>query len=198
MKIGFFGGAFNPPTIAHINLVKEALKEYSFDAIYFVPVNNFYKKQGLIDISQRIDMLNLECKNNSKMFVSEIEKEMNREFKANEIFEIIKEKYSDDDLYFLMGEDNYEKMSSWENYEKLKEYKYLIFQRRESKALEIKSPNIIYMENKENLKISSSIIRNMIRKNQDIEKYVSKNVKEYIIENNLYRKRNEREYYKVY
>ena len=33
MKIGFFGGAFNPPTIAHINLVKEALKEYSFDAI---------------------------------------------------------------------------------------------------------------------------------------------------------------------
>ena len=45
MKIGFFGGAFNPPTIAHINLVKEALKEYSFDAIYFVPVNNFYKKQ---------------------------------------------------------------------------------------------------------------------------------------------------------
>ena len=72
MKIGFFGGAFNPPTIAHINLVKEALKEYSFDAIYFVPVNNFYKKQGLIDISQRIDMLNLECKNNSKMFVSEI------------------------------------------------------------------------------------------------------------------------------
>ena len=86
MKIGFFGGAFNPPTIAHINLVKEALKEYSFDAIYLVPVNNFYKKQGLIDISQRIDMLNLECKNNSKMFVSEIEKEMNREFKANEIF----------------------------------------------------------------------------------------------------------------
>ena len=120
------------------------------------------------------------------MFVSEIEKEMNREFKANEIFEIIKEKYSDDDLYFLMGEDNYEKMSSWENYEKLKEYKYLIFQRRENKALEIKSPNIIYMENKENLKISSSIIRNMIRKNQDIEKYVSKDVKEYIIENNLY------------
>ena len=42
------------------------------------------------------------------------------------------------------------------------------------------------MENKENLKISSSIIRNMIRKNQDIEKYVSKDVKEYIIENNLY------------
>ena len=186
MKIGFFGGAFNPPTIAHINLVKEALKEYSFDAIYFVPVNNFYKKQGLIDISQRIDMLNLECKNNSKMFVSEIEKEMNREFKANEIFEIIKETYSVDDLYFLMGEDNYEKMSSWENYEKLKEYKYLIFQRRENKALEIKNPNIIYMENKENLKISSSIIRNMIRKNQDIEKYVSKDVKEYIIENNLY------------
>ena len=36
-------------------------------------------------------MLNLECKDNSKMFVSDIEQEMNRSFKANEIFEIIKD-----------------------------------------------------------------------------------------------------------
>lgn len=186
MKIGFFGGAFNPPTIAHINLVKMALEEYSFDAIYFVPVNNFYKKVGLIDISKRIDMLNLECTENPKMQVLDIEREMNRAFKANEIFEILKEKYPDDEIYFLMGEDNYEKMSSWENYEKLKQYKYLVFQRKENKKMKVTPPNIIYMQNTENLKISSSIIRAMIRKEQDIEKYVSKDVKKYILENNLY------------
>ena len=44
MKLGFFGGSFNPPTIAHYNLIKQALKEYNFDKVYFVPVNDYYKK----------------------------------------------------------------------------------------------------------------------------------------------------------
>jgi nicotinic acid mononucleotide adenylyltransferase len=33
MKIGFFGGSFNPPTIAHLNLAKQAVKEYNYPVI---------------------------------------------------------------------------------------------------------------------------------------------------------------------
>ena len=48
MKIGFFGGSFNPPTIAHLDLVKKAIQKYQLDKVYFVPVNNFYKKEELL------------------------------------------------------------------------------------------------------------------------------------------------------
>ncbi len=43
-KLGFFGGSFNPVTIAHINLIKKAIKEFNLDKVYFIPMNDYYKK----------------------------------------------------------------------------------------------------------------------------------------------------------
>ena len=74
MKIGFFGGSFNPPTIAHLNLAKQAVKEYNLDKLYFVPVNNKKKKKDLIDIDLRIQMLESICLYEDKLLVSNIEK----------------------------------------------------------------------------------------------------------------------------
>ena len=83
MKLGFFGGSFNPPTIAHYNLIKQALKEYNFDKVYFVPVNDYYKKEKLISIDQRIEMLNLLCKKESNIEVLDIEKKNQQQTKCN-------------------------------------------------------------------------------------------------------------------
>jgi len=185
MRIGFFGGAFNPPTIAHFDLAKNAIENYSFDKIYFVPVNNFYHKKELIDIKQRIDMLQIMCSKANNIYVSEVEKENNRLFKAHEIFKLIENKYSKDDVYFLMGEDNFEKMPKWENYEQLKQYKYLVFQRKEE-PLQVKKENIIYMKNKDTLNICSTEIRNKIKEKEKIDNLVTKEVQEYIQKNHLY------------
>ena len=47
MKIGFFGGSFNPPTVAHIYLAKEAVSQCKLDKVVFVPMNDYYKKDYL-------------------------------------------------------------------------------------------------------------------------------------------------------
>lgn len=47
MKIGFFGGCFNPPTIAHINLAKKVLEKCNLDKLIFVPIGDFYSKKDL-------------------------------------------------------------------------------------------------------------------------------------------------------
>ena len=41
-KLGFFGGSFNPPTYAHINVAKMSIEKFNLDAVYFVPVGNLY------------------------------------------------------------------------------------------------------------------------------------------------------------
>jgi nicotinate-nucleotide adenylyltransferase len=46
-KIGFYGGAFNPPTIAHIKMAKKALNELNLDKIIFMPVGDLYQKSNL-------------------------------------------------------------------------------------------------------------------------------------------------------
>ena len=63
MKIGFFGGSFNPPSIAHLKLAKKAIKECKLDKVIFVPIGDFYDKEDLAPISDRIQMLKISCKN---------------------------------------------------------------------------------------------------------------------------------------
>jgi len=48
MKIGFFGGSFNPPTNAHIALAQKAIKECMLDKVVFVPMNDYYRKKELV------------------------------------------------------------------------------------------------------------------------------------------------------
>lgn len=186
MKLGFFGGSFNPPTIAHYNLIKQAISEYDFDKVYFVPMNDYYKKAGLIDMGKRIDMLELLCKNDSKMEVSDIEREMNYASSAIDSFRLIEKRYSNNDIYFFMGEDNFSKMETWKDYDELKEYNYIVFQRNDKYSLDINQKNVIYMRNTENLNISSTVIRNRLQKNESIDDFVSSDVKNYILKNKLY------------
>ena len=46
MKIGFFGGCFNPPTNAHVNLAKKVLDECNLNRVVFVPVGDFMVKKN--------------------------------------------------------------------------------------------------------------------------------------------------------
>lgn len=156
MKLGFFGGSFNPPTIAHYNLINQALKQYNFDKVFFVPVNDYYKKANLISIEKRIEMLNLLCTNNPNIDVLDIEKQINKKLDAIDIFKIIEEKYNHNEIFFFIGEDNYKKMHNWKNYDELQKYQYIVFQRDDKEELQIKQENTIYMKNSENLKISST------------------------------------------
>lgn len=185
MKIGFFGGSFNPPTIAHLDLVKKAIEQYKLDKVYFVPVNNFYQKQDLLDINQRINMLKIMCSNEPKLSISDIEVENNRPLKAIDVFEIIEKKFQGNDIYFLMGEDNYLKMSLWSNYEKLQTYNYIVFKRTTNTT--INKENALYITNIKTLNISSSTIREKIKKGEPITNLVTSDIENYIKENKLYK-----------
>ena len=70
-KLGFFGGSFNPPTYAHINVAKMSIEKFNLDAVYFVPVGNLYNKLSLIDENYRYKMLELIC--DDKIMVENIE-----------------------------------------------------------------------------------------------------------------------------
>ena len=67
MRIGFFGGSFNPPTNAHINLAKEVIKVCNLDKVIFVPMGNYYPKEGLAKAEDRLKMLEIACTSSGVM-----------------------------------------------------------------------------------------------------------------------------------
>ncbi|GKE26042.1 nicotinamide/nicotinic acid mononucleotide adenylyltransferase isoform X1, partial [Tanacetum coccineum] len=67
-------GSFNPPTFMHLRLfelARDALNSKGFQVIggYMSPVNDAYKKKGLIPAEHRITMCQLACKSSEFVMV---------------------------------------------------------------------------------------------------------------------------------
>jgi len=173
-KIGFFGGCFNPPTNMHIKIVNNLIETKKVDKVIFVPMNDFYKKEGLIKAEHRYNMLKLATKEYKNLEVDDVEIKENRQLFAIDAFEVIKKSYylksnEEIEIFFIMGSDNFNKMPNWKDYNKIKDnYKYIIIDRNEKE-------------------ISSTEIRNMIKNNdEEVVKYLPEKVYNYIVENELY------------
>ena len=194
-KIGFYGGCFSPPTKAHIGLAQMAIKEYKLDKVVFVPVGDLYEKDNLEKLLHRYNMLKIACRNSEVLQVSDIESRTNICYKAIDIFEKLKESHKQDEIYFLMGADNLEKLPQWKNSQKLAEnYRYIVFDRGTSKVEEIIENNKILKMHKSNFSAiktsefedcSSRQIREKIKKGQKPDD-LDENVYLYIKENSIY------------
>ena len=169
-RLGFFGGSFNPITIAHINLVLEAMEQNKLDKVYFVTMNDKYPKKGLLPIEHRKEMINLVISDNPNKFDMFL-LDNKKEYKAIDSFEIIDNEFKNDERFFIMGSDNYENIKYWKDYEKLQKY------------------NFIVLDRENNLKtkdISSSLVRTYIKDKKNISNLVSDKIEKYIENNNLY------------
>ena len=124
-EYGFFGGSFNPVTIAHIKLAQKAIKQCKLDKVIFVPVGNSYKKTDLADEKIRYDMLKLVTDKYEKIEISDIELNSEKSLMPIEIFSVIQKMYNQDEIFFIMGADNLYKL----NEELQKKYNYIIFER---------------------------------------------------------------------
>ena len=71
MKIGIFGGSFNPPHKMHKTIALTLIKKHYVDKVIFVPTGSKYKyKNNLLSDKVRLEMLELMCHDNNNLEVS--------------------------------------------------------------------------------------------------------------------------------
>ena len=185
-KIGFFGGSFNPPTIAHFEIVNSAIKEFNLDEIVIVPMGDKYQKEGLIDFKHRYNMLKLLFKNTPKARVSNLQENQTKISYAIDTFNIIDKKYENDERFFIMGFDNFSKINTWKDSEKLlNNRKYIVFAREEFNINNMDANQVKVLNVNKN--ISSSILRKKIETEEDIKNLTTSSVIKYIEQNGLYK-----------
>lgn len=183
MRIGVFGGSFNPPHLMHLNIAKDLLRLKYLDKVIFVPTGNKYSKDDLIDIKYRIEMLKIMTISYDDMIVSDYENQ-DRVVYTYETLDYFKKKYLGSEIYFILGADNLKQISNWKNSEYiLSNYKLLVINRGNDK-IEVKD-NVVVTDILNN-DISSTFIRNNIDNDDIIKKYLDKNVLEYIRKEKLY------------
>ena len=185
-KIGFFGGSFNPPTLAHFEIVKSALKEGNLDKIVIVPMGDKYQKAGLIPFEDRYNMISKMFENEPKVEISRMQANQQEVSYAIDSFEIIDKEYKNDERYFIMGLDNFSRIDTWKSNEKLVlNRKFIIFQRENYNVKNNFSETNVKFINVKN-STSSSLVRQKIKDKEDIENLLSESVKEYIDQKGLY------------
>lgn len=191
MKIGIFGGSFNPPHNMHRDIALNLIEKGYLDKVIFVPTGDYYPKSNLIQFKHRYQMLKLMVGSNPNIKVSDYEArgELTYTYQTLDHFQSI---YPNDEIYFILGSDNLKSFNKWRNYEYiLKKYKILVINRNSD---DIKSVLSEYKDYQNNIisadiplkEISSTEIRTQLKNNLDLENKLDQQVLNYIKQMNLY------------
>ena len=183
MKIGLFGGAFNPVHNGHMAVARAALKEFCLDKLIFIPTGNApHKKETTISRKDRLNMLLLATKGEEKMCVSDYELMQNKVCHSADTTEYFKSLYKEDELFFIIGDDSYTALDTWYEPERiLKACTLLVFPRN---GADVTLPAVSVPMEK--IEVSSSDIREKIKMGKDCTNVLPKEVFNYIIKKNLY------------
>lgn len=187
MKIGIFGGSFNPIHNAHIDIVKYILEKLDLDKIIVIPVGKpSHKSMKLADDRMRYKMCELAFSGMDKVEISDIEINDKSISYTIETLNKLREIYGEDNEYFeIVGEDCIDTLDTWKDYKEiLKLSKMIVFKRFEDEHKR-DDENIIYL-NTPLFKISSTMLREKIRNKEDIKDYVPEEIEKLILEENLY------------
>lgn len=116
MKVCIFGSSFNPPHIAHLQIV-EGLKAMDFDKVLIVPTGNPNHKKIEITTEQRLALID-EFAKLCQVEVSyhEIENEFAYTVESLDYLNF----GQDVQIYFAIGGDSVNTLPSWDYFERLK------------------------------------------------------------------------------
>lgn len=194
MKIGIFGGSFNPPHKMHKEIAKELIKKGYVDKIIFVPTGSKYEYKNNLESNEvRYTMLSLMCCKEKDITISKYELQ-DKPIYTYQSLDHFQRRYKDDEVYFICGTDNLSYMDQWKRGKYILEnYKILVIKRETDDIEPLLEKykkyreNIVVTDVKEQ-KLSSTYIREEIKKGnyRNIKKYVDRKVYRYIRKNHLY------------
>ena len=173
-KIGLFGGTFDPVHIGHLIIAETVLEQSGLDMVMFIPSARPPRKHHelMFTAHKRLKMLSEAIKDNPNLVVSDIE--MKREgpsYTIDTIREIKAALPSGTELSFIVGKDNLYEMETWKDpHAIIEECTILVADRICEKKCDIPYwlKTKVKMVNIPLLEISSSEIRNRIRKGKSI------------------------------
>jgi len=195
MHLLFFGGSFDPPHIGHLILPRDVMEYFNFQKVIFIPayISPFKAKEGhRASAEHRLKMVQIALKDVPYYGIETYEIHQKGVSYTYLTAQYLKRKYNLKKVHWLMGDDTFAAFDKWKNFERLKELITPVVMVRNYSPAEIKALakkfqlEDFLLFSSRRLDISSTEIRERLRKGKDIRFFVPDGVYEYIKQNKLY------------
>ncbi|MGA2938309.1 MAG: nicotinate-nucleotide adenylyltransferase [Syntrophobacteraceae bacterium] len=220
LRLGIFGGTFDPVHLGHLRAAEEALDILGLDEMLFVPVAVAPHKPGwkILSFQSRWRMLQLALDGNSRFRLSDLEQRMpGKSYTVHSLKHLSRENPGAE-LFFLVGCDAFFEMDTWYEFKEIFRLAGIVVLCRpeccENEILQFVSNRVsdlyrIVPENRElrhpvlrsvyslrntRMDISSTRIRELAAEGRSVRYLVPDNVWSYIAQNGLYPKAVSRPY----
>ncbi len=123
MRVGVFGGAFDPPHLAHLALVEAALEQLNLDELRVVPTGQaWHKSRPLSSAQHRLAMVKLAFGKRAKVVVDPRETLREGPSYTIDTLHELKTERPGIELFLLLGGDQARALPTWRAFEEVAQY----------------------------------------------------------------------------
>lgn len=213
MRIGIFGGTFDPIHLAHLRVAEELREVCALDRVLFLPAASPPHKDpaAAADFAQRQAMVEAAVADHPDFAVSDLESRRQGKNFSVDTLQILHRERPEDEFYFLIGMDSFRDLGDWHAYPRLFELAHIVVALRpgvglerprdllpvairdqfcydpDSKNLRHRSGTSLIFLEETYLDISSTRIRRLLAAGRSIRYLVPPPVADYINRHGLYR-----------
>jgi len=174
--IAIFGGTFDPPTLAHELIIQACLDRTDIDEIWVMPSGKRADKPGMRSELSRLAMLyavkTSSFSDSPRLKVTDFEMRLPTPSQTHKTVKLLREAYPEHSFWHVYGADSYHDMPSWRGGVELQQVLGFLLVPRVGYELPDKSMTIRHLF-VEDIRISSTEVREKLKRGEDIGKLVS-------------------------
>ena len=187
--VGILGGTFNPIHLGHLVIAEQVYEQLCLNKVLFLPDKipphkNVKKEKPSISSNDRIEMIKMAIRDNIHFDLDLTDINRGGVSYTYDTIKLLKQYNPDTEYYFIIGGDMVENLPNWAHIDELINMVHFVGVCR--KGFEKKSKYPILWVNTPELEISSSMIRDRVKKGQSIKYLVPNEVEEYIKDRGLF------------
>jgi len=213
MKIGIYGGTFNPIHMAHLRIAEEVRERFELGEVIFIPAATPPHKPlaGELSFDDRFEMVRMGVADNPAFSVSDLEGRRGGKSYLIDTLRELRHSHPGDEFFFIMGSDSFADIGNWKEYAGYFSLCNIVVVERPGrsvhelaktlpaevtgdfawfaaeKRLDHRSGYSVYFFQGTLLDVSSSGVRQLLRLGNSIRYLVPAAVEQYIKERGLYK-----------
>jgi len=194
VRLGIFGGTFDPPHVGHLLAASDALEHLALDRLVLVPAATQPLKAGRVTApaADRLAMVRLTVGSDSRLEADPLEVDRKGLSYTVDTLKEFSRRFPSSEIFFLVGADVLSSFAQWRDPHTILELATLAIMRRadsEGPVLEMDAElarRAAFIPTRR-IDVSSTEIRDRVRSGRSIHGFVTDAVAEYIGSHGLYR-----------